>query len=229
MASFSERMGVTPPKAIQHQSLDIDLRNSLWNVCYQYWFTPTNHLGALADDNMYQLAVCLQKYFYKQPVNMLTYKAADFVHEHLMFFHVESWFRVLNLIEFLRNQFPQGSIGQQEFEKDVNAVLEREKSPYRFIAGDLADITNEVEIGEIEVASQYGARFLAVSEHINTALHLYAKKPEADYRNSILRNQYLRWKLRSGSYQVTQTRLLVTHSKLWMRQNLFTARLSRHY
>jgi hypothetical protein len=72
MASFSERMGITPPKAIQHQSLDIALRNSLWNVCYQHWFTPTAHSGALAEDEMYQLAVSLQKYFYKQPVNMLT-------------------------------------------------------------------------------------------------------------------------------------------------------------
>jgi hypothetical protein len=73
MSSFSERMGITPPKAIQYQSLDIDLRNSLWNVCYQYWFTTTSPSGALADDDdMYELALRLQKYFYKQPVNMLT-------------------------------------------------------------------------------------------------------------------------------------------------------------
>jgi hypothetical protein len=183
MASFSERIGITPPKAIQLESLDYDLRNSLWNVCYHYWFTATSR--TLSECNMYQLALGLQKDFYKQPVNMLTDYTPEFVEAHLMLFQNGEWYLVLNLIEFLRNQFRERSTGQKEFERDVNAVLEREKSAYRFIAGDIAAITNEVEVREVEVASQYGARFLAVSEHINTGLHLYSKKPDADYRNSI--------------------------------------------
>ena len=185
MVTFSERMGITQPKGIQLQSLDADLRNSLWNVCLEYWFTPTAHSGELVEDDMYQLAVALHRDLYKQPVNMLGRSTADFVTAHMESFKSWQWYAVFNLVEFLRNQFTQGSIQQQDFERDINGVLEREKSAYRFIAGNLAPITNEVEIRELEKASQYGARFSVVSEHIETALHLYSKKPDPDYRNSI--------------------------------------------
>lgn len=134
---------------------------------------------------MYQLAVNLQKRFYKQPVISLMNDTYDFVGKHLSFFQTEAWYSVLNLIQFLRDEFTEGSLDKQVFERDINEVLEREKSAYRFIAGELAPITNEIEIQELESASQYGARFSAVSEHIKTALHLYSKKPDPDYRNSI--------------------------------------------
>jgi hypothetical protein len=33
MTSFSERLGITMPKTIEIGDLDMELRNSLWNVC----------------------------------------------------------------------------------------------------------------------------------------------------------------------------------------------------
>jgi hypothetical protein len=185
MVSFSERMGITQPKGIQLQGLDADLRNSLWNVCYEYWFTSTIRSGELSESDMYQLAVALQRDLYKQPINMLIRSASDFVHNHMEFFKIGQWYSILNMVEFLRNQFVEGSMEQQHFEMEINEVLERKKSAYRFIAAEIAPITNEIEIRQIEAASQYGARFLAASEHIKTALHLYSKKPDPDYRNSI--------------------------------------------
>jgi hypothetical protein len=134
---------------------------------------------------MYALAVAMQREFYKQPINMITNSTADFVQQHLVFFHFEEWYKILDLIQLLHTQFQYGSIAQQTFERDINKVLEREKSGYRFIAGDLAPITNEVEMQELEQAARYGDRFAAVSEHVKTALGLYSRKPDPDYRNSI--------------------------------------------
>jgi hypothetical protein len=64
-------------------------------------------------------------------------------------------------------------------------VLEIEKSAYRFIAGQLAPITNEIEMQEIEYSIRHGNRFTPVGTHISTALAYYSKKPQPDYRNSI--------------------------------------------
>ena len=40
MARFSERIGVKPPKTVlQLDTMDDDLRNGLWNVCYDLVFS----------------------------------------------------------------------------------------------------------------------------------------------------------------------------------------------
>lgn len=92
---------------------------------------------------------------------------------------------MFDLIQFLHDWYREGSIGQQAFKNDINDVLEREKSGYRFIAGNLAPISNKSEMTEIERAARYGERFTAVSEHIETALALYSNRTNPDYRNSI--------------------------------------------
>jgi hypothetical protein len=38
---------------------------------------------------------------------------------------------------------------------------------------------------ELEQAARHGDRFASVAVHVRTALELYSKKPQADYRNSI--------------------------------------------
>jgi hypothetical protein len=67
MTSFSERLGITPPKIIQIANLDMELRNSLWNVCYYFWFT--HRTNQLIDDPMYELAKSIYEDHYKLPVN----------------------------------------------------------------------------------------------------------------------------------------------------------------
>ena len=47
--------------------------------------------------------------------------------------------------------------------------LSTRKSSYQFITGKLAPISNKSELAEVARAAQYGERFIAVSEHIETA------------------------------------------------------------
>ena len=66
MTSFSERLGITQPKTIQIDALDMELRNSLWNVCRRFFFIPTNNY--IKKDDMYHVASMLYNNYYKLPV-----------------------------------------------------------------------------------------------------------------------------------------------------------------
>jgi hypothetical protein len=90
----------------------------------------------------------------------------------------------LDIVEFLHTLFRDGEPEQRKFERQVNE-LEREKSAYRFIVGKLARIINEVEMQELEQAARHGDRFATVAVHVRTALELYSKNPQPEYRNSI--------------------------------------------
>jgi AbiJ N-terminal domain 4 len=109
-----------------------------------------------------------------------------FVEEKLAFFQKAPWYEVLNIVQFLHDECLSGQrSSQQNFEGQINEVLEREKSAYRFIAGILAPLTNEIEMQELEQAARRKDRFAPVAEHVRTALELYSKKPQPDYRNGI--------------------------------------------
>jgi hypothetical protein len=183
MASFSERLGITQPKAIQLNSLDTELRNSLWNVCSGFCFVSSQSLTR-DDDCLYYVGSILFKDHYKLPVEKLPQFTSDLVEIQIKYFQTAQWYEVLNLVEFLRTECLE-RVQEQEFERQINEVLEREKSAYRFIAGKLAPITNEIEMRELEQAARRGDRFAPVAEHVRTALGLYSKKPQPDYRNSI--------------------------------------------
>jgi hypothetical protein len=187
MTSFSTRMGITQPKAIQTDDMDTELRNSLWNICRHFFFTQNQHTSVLAKDGrLHYIASELYVKHYKFPVDNLPFQSSDFVKMQLARFQNAPWFDVYNTIEFLHAEcLREGSIDQQEFEGQISNVLETEKSAYRFICGKLASITNEIEMHELEQAARHRNRFEPVSEHIRTALGLYSKKPQPDYRNSI--------------------------------------------
>jgi hypothetical protein len=163
--------------------MDTDLRNSLWNVCREVFFIPRKM--QLADDQMYLVASKFYKDLYRKPIEILPRNSFDFVKDQLTLFQMERWDKVYEIVEFLHTLFQDGGPEQRKFERQINEVLEREKSAYRFIAGKLAPLTNEIEMQELEQAARKRDPFAPVAEHVRTALELFSKKPQADYRNSI--------------------------------------------
>jgi hypothetical protein len=93
---------------------------------------------------MYNVAAKLYRDHYKLPVNSLTDFIPRFVEQQLDFFQTAQWFKVYNIVEFLHTECLIRSTDRQRFERQINEVLEREKSAYRFIAGKLAPVTNEI-------------------------------------------------------------------------------------
>lgn len=96
--------------------------------------------------------------------------------------------RSLCFIEFLRNS-NQDVFDDKEFldnfASDINSVLERKKSGYRFVGADIAPIVEQHEIEAIQECLEAPELFAGARIHIPSALQLYSNRQNPDYRNSI--------------------------------------------
>ncbi|NKE70350.1 AbiJ-NTD4 domain-containing protein [Candidatus Manganitrophus noduliformans] len=193
MASFSEKIGVVKPnRTLQVTSINEALRNSLWNLFLDLYEDDRSRYWKRVAD---YTAKCFRK-VPKDELPSRDYDSRTWVKEY---FYSLEWYRVYDFIEFLvhnhRNMTAESygvHTSYHRFDTSqlisvINAILERELSGFRFIQGELAPITNPVEIAEIDDAVEasrkkglHGAR-----EHICTAVRLLSKKPDPDYRNAI--------------------------------------------
>ena len=182
---FSQRKGFKPVKSvIQTDSMDDDLRNSLWNaLTLNYW------------DNIKRNSITyypLMKHFikklwvnhFKQPLDTLSDYWSDIYKEIRNRFYSYRWYEVYDFIEFTVDNYPYKD-DNQKFMILCNSFLERELSAYRFVGGKITQITSQEEISEIEEALNISKPFKTVSIHIKRALALFADKKSPDYRNSI--------------------------------------------
>ena len=112
------------------------------------------------------------------------------------FFEADEWYHIYDFAELLAGPFLSDALEEERarlnflgergeefnFLKELNAILEREKSPYRFVGNKLALVTSKTEIAEIEAALE-GPDL--VRKHIEQALALYSDRKAPDYRNAI--------------------------------------------
>ena len=184
---FSQREGIKPGKSvIQINSMDDDLRNSLWNaVTLCFW----NHIES---DFNYSLSAKtfisnIWVYHFKEPLDSLSYiwsiwsnvqRAIKRQYNNL------KWYEVYDFIEYIANT-RSPNIDNKIFIKLCNSFLESELSAYRFVGYKITQITSHEEISEIEEALNISKPFKTVSIHINRALSLFSDKKSPDYRNSI--------------------------------------------
>lgn len=184
MKSFSQRKGLKPTKsAVQIDSMDDALRNSLWTALVLHYWEPIE-AGRIPEGKGWHIMRSLWIDHFKKPVDEVssffpvsTYKVKDI-------FNRCEWYEVYDLIEFVANQFPDESVNGQ-FMEFCNSVLEKEQSAYRFVGGRIAHITAEEEISEIEKALEASKPLDAVYTHLNVALDHFSDKKSPDYRNCI--------------------------------------------
>lgn len=187
MELFSHRKGIKPPKSkIQTDSMDDDLRNSLWNallVCYWDKLKSMNYINFYTDFSTLFERLWL-KYF-KYPLDTLDALNGNWPNNirriRKNFFECE-WYEVYDFIEFVVDNCPNKSVNKEFIEK-CNIVLESELSAYRFVGGKIIPITSEEEILAIEEAIKVPID--SVREHLNRSLELLSDRKKPDYRNSI--------------------------------------------
>lgn len=97
MEPFSERFGYTKPKLLQIDSLDLELRNSLWNVCRSLLFRQKSQSIRLTDSGFYGIAYLVFVNFFKLPEDALPSYTKDFVNNQLEIFQKGKWYVVLEL------------------------------------------------------------------------------------------------------------------------------------
>jgi hypothetical protein len=193
---FSERIGKKDPKtAIQVESMDSDLRNSLWNVLEVHIFisfkAEAGDLVLLSKFKTLFLAIWF--HFLKEPIDQMPIGKYPLVAELYKRFFSWDYLEVYDFIDFLVQRIYNSADNillvdnQDKLIEFVNLILERESSGYRVIKGQLAAITNESEISSIEQAIDSAEinNFKGANIHLSTALNKYSDRQNPDYRNSI--------------------------------------------
>jgi len=194
---FSQRIGQTPAtKKLQIDSMDNDLRNSLWNqyrLILDLLDKIRSHNGPHSPSLLFQWHLWVN--FFKNRSDEFRYNhesTADCLDSY--FFECE-WYQVYDLIELtlnlidnklIRNDYDK--INKKEERKHFNEVLKRENAAYRFINEKLAPVTNSSEIEEIQKAIDDSGSFTSLEGcniHLNEALNKLSDKQNPDFRNSI--------------------------------------------
>ena len=184
---FSERIGKKNKKVdIQIDSIDLELRNGLWNVFSIIINQPMNEYAVLERSPFKGLIESIYIHFLKEPVDEIPYAVSEVIKELRSRFFNWDYLNVYDFIDFI-GRTEDEAFDPEEFRATCDIILKRELSAYRFVSGQLAPITSEIEIHEIEEAIESSANqnFNGVRIHLESALTKLSDKTKPDYRNSI--------------------------------------------
>ena len=181
---FSERKGYKSiSEVIQHDGMDANLRNSLWNFLdTQIWDRKgfLHWTGFDYDKNHIEsLSKYLWSEYFKKPIDSRPLTFINILQELRQYFFNCKWFEVYDFIECVLSYFDD-----EKLYNAVNSVLERELSGYRFVNKIITEIIDPQEIETLEQAMT-DSDFPAVRKHLRRALELYSDRENPDYRNSI--------------------------------------------
>ena len=177
---FSQRYGYTPVRnVIQHESMDDELRNSLWNALHECYLGPGLTLA---------MSSKLWTDFFKWPITFdrlelcispIQERTTKKIREY---FFNSQWHEVYDLVEFIAD-VDTSARRANEFRHLMNSYLEREVSAYRFVDECITPITDQREIDEVETA--LNGKSDAVSKQLARAVELLSDRQNPDYRNSV--------------------------------------------
>lgn len=180
--NFSERYGYKPVRdIIQLDSMDMPLRNSLWNLLkLDVWDTCHPRLGMTP--SLRELCRRVWMNYFKEPLDEMSHGWTPILAHLKCYFFKCEWYEVYDFIEFVARNF-KASIFHENFTKRCNVILEREMSAYRFVGGIISQITEQVEVTAIEQAIVDSAS--PIRTHLKRSLELLSDRESPDYRNSI--------------------------------------------
>jgi hypothetical protein len=168
---FSQRKGLTPVrKVVQKDDMDEALRNGLWNgLQTNYWANFQQYYTALGEyAELNTLMRRLWHTYFRIRIDTLPHGWRDALDEVSAYFFKCAWYEAYDFIEFVTNNYPNDYVNK-EFMAFSNGVLEREMSAYRFVSGQVTEITSEQEIEAIETAIKQSPK--AASAHLDRAFH----------------------------------------------------------
>lgn len=183
MPSFSQRQGFVPvSEVIQVNSMNDQLRNSIWNVLLRYvWDRPGFMSSPSGGGAMEWFSRRLWDEYFKRPVDSrpaYSYPKLEIIRKE--FFDSE-WYRVYDFIEFVIT--PDLGL-PPNLASELNKTLARENSGYRIVDGVVVGVTSEQEVSMLEGALR-DTKFKPVAQHLKRALELLSDRENPDYRNSI--------------------------------------------
>jgi hypothetical protein len=184
MKNFSGRKGLKPvSETIQIDSMNDELRNSLWNTLDITLWSTKNFLysdyGSTGHIESFSRTLWFS--YFKKPIDSRPNTSEQILTEIRRYFFGCRWNAVYDFIEFVVGAEKETKPRLAEF---LNFILERELSGFRFASDQLVDVTNPQEIEVLEEALR-DTRFAGVSGHLQRALERYADRDNPDDRNAI--------------------------------------------
>lgn len=183
MALFSERNNLEPSRLIQKDSVDEKLFNRLYNLINNREYKRGAILGILTSNRLEFLLDKLGQTYAIGP-NPIRQTEANL--RHLQLFLIQNkkkkWYLIYDAIEIYVSAYGEEE-EKHELQKNINIILEEEKSAYRMVNYLLIPIIENHEIECIE--SSLHIPFIAPKTCIGKALKLYADRDKPDYANSI--------------------------------------------
>lgn len=190
---FRYRLGIEPEKVIQLDDVDDQLRNRIINA-YSRLTKPEaryvlDKMGETISDSQ-TMASNLRSPDVKALKGYLSYCEWYELYEVIEYSYEYLLLECKNC-EFLestcelcveRENCDEYSI-KLNMVKQINNILEEEKSGYRLVGGEVTDIINSTEIETIEISLQ--SPYEVVRIHLQKALELYSDRKNPDYENSI--------------------------------------------
>ena len=184
MVNFSERHGYRPDRSRLHQLEEVDdrLRNAIWNFLLERFFLIESK------SEIYELVRSVWSEVVGGRSDALPSKdglwgevtsepAVDLLRKWYL---IASWYEVYDVLDYVLRKDPV-----EQNTSDVNAMLSREGSAYRFAGNGIVPITSEEELAAIESAAQLPDPFHGASQHIAQAVALLSNRTAPDFRNAI--------------------------------------------
>jgi hypothetical protein len=189
--NFSQRQGITPSsKPIQIDSMDIELRNGLWNGIQIYVLDSQAKSSRYGGETQFHvLCKLIWHHFFKMTLDSIPeydFKSEEYIKQR---FYKAQWFEVYDFLEFIVAIDSNAlSLNHEKFKEFCNGIFERDFAGYRFIEDQVSPIINDHEIKEIEESLGTTLRFTTLKGaniHLTEALTKISDRKNPDYRNSI--------------------------------------------
>lgn len=190
MKLFSERYGYTKPSdVIIREEITPEIQNAICS-CFDKLLErfQTSHL--YYSDSYINIEKYLWTYFLNQRESEFQKGTSHIVATRYIENKSIPWYKKLDLLEVTINYLYSSNVGfdinlieVEAFIDHLNSEFERLNFAYRIVNHKVVEITSKVEIQSIEQAQRNSENNIQM--HLGKALDLYAKRPTADYCNSI--------------------------------------------
>jgi len=167
MIRFSERHGYVK-LVVQRETIDEPLKNVLWNIVYRVLDCENT------PDDLLLLNALWSRHWHLAEDQLRDYWVTARNQIRDVFFTLP-WYQIMDLLEFL------APIRQAEF----NEALETHRSAYRLVSGKVVEVTDKASVEAIEKAIAATEPYPGVRAHLQAAVACLAKRPKADYANSM--------------------------------------------
>jgi hypothetical protein len=176
---FSERKGFKQVSTlIQRDTLSQETRNLLWNHLHANIWDVSQFHNPYSDCNEVAFGITMWHHFYRLPLDDKPGIQAIIKKIRGEFFNGPPY-AVYDLLEFIL-----GFWNKSELNDSINSVLAEELVAYRYVGGQITDITDEAEVEMLQIAMNDDV-FPYVKAHLESALAYLSNRKSPDYRNSI--------------------------------------------